>query len=818
MNEDSFTCDVCGKTLHIMSKTMHSMNCTKPRVYLSPTNPSENVKEKEIELESLEPGSSEHENDEIVPAMKEEDETWACEVCTLLNPVMILECNACLTPRSNDVNMSASANADVNVSSNLCPAQAVLTTSNGRSKRTIEVCLIRHAQSEQNVIFYEFLHMIISIFVKREWPKSPIFQTLKNFVGLLGADDDAPLASLGRRQVLDMQMILKSKKFWITEFPPDICAWSPLQRARDTLFGILGDKNWEEAFLRSESGLNNSDGHGDGHNSSGNMPKFMMLESLVEATPAEHVPIEYMRRDFHNRIKTYHNWMCKQAINKDINRIVVCGHSQYFKIMLKQKVLFRNNDVHKVKFTVEYDENTQEIIDGVWGQPELLYRTQLAPIHPFDELNGRGHGNDTDTNTQSTNHNNNNNIRRTNDGKSIRTDGVNNSSNLDPNPEIEVINDLTTSDGTNMLKQCRICQATNEEEPELAHSFIRPCKCRGSQAFVHISCLNQWRSTSENAERVCSVCQHTYQIRENALVLFIKSDKGITLITILTIIFSIVVLGVISQYISNQFTSKHKYGFDLNIWLYEIMSLYIDKNGGNEGPIKVMNRFNKKTRNNWLIFWRYCKEAKTNEHEQFFRVLNSHIPLTLLQKIKFYFYGFSRSIVRTISNKDIINKIKANTGSSSKYVLNSLDDPSQICQQVVENGIKVMEDCVPSYESTFFCNNSLSSSIDTLYLGICAMALCGFFHYIYKKINRIYIFYRQTGGFDEHELMYIASISLGIYGYWSSIGGRRVLAIFGALYLFREMVYNSIRQIIFNKASRLGETILNYEVESRPEP
>lgn len=45
--------------------------------------------------------------------------------------------------------------------------------------------------------------------------------------------------------------------------------------------------------------------------------------------------------------------------------------------------------------------------------------------------------------------------------------------------------------------------------------LIRPCKCAGSLAYVHLDCLNQWRATSETAFAQCSVCQVSYRIRKS---------------------------------------------------------------------------------------------------------------------------------------------------------------------------------------------------------------------------------------------------------------------------------------------------------------
>jgi hypothetical protein len=52
--------------------------------------------------------------------------------------------------------------------------------------------------------------------------------------------------------------------------------------------------------------------------------------------------------------------------------------------------------------------------------------------------------------------------------------------------------------------------AHQSESPSLR--LIRPCKCTGSQSFVHLECLNQWWSTSSAANCTCSVCKYKYLI------------------------------------------------------------------------------------------------------------------------------------------------------------------------------------------------------------------------------------------------------------------------------------------------------------------
>ena len=60
------------------------------------------------------------------------------------------------------------------------------------------------------------------------------------------------------------------------------------------------------------------------------------------------------------------------------------------------------------------------------------------------------------------------------------------------------------------MKQCRICLEENENISDL----ISPCKCDGTQKYVHSKCLEKWRNENVNTinyER-CQECLTDYQV------------------------------------------------------------------------------------------------------------------------------------------------------------------------------------------------------------------------------------------------------------------------------------------------------------------
>ncbi|KAJ8770574.1 hypothetical protein K2173_018065 [Erythroxylum novogranatense] len=65
---------------------------------------------------------------------------------------------------------------------------------------------------------------------------------------------------------------------------------------------------------------------------------------------------------------------------------------------------------------------------------------------------------------------------------------------------------LVTSD----QPQCRICLDNGGED------LIAPCHCRGTQMYVHRSCLDNWRSTKEGfAFAHCTECRALFILRAN---------------------------------------------------------------------------------------------------------------------------------------------------------------------------------------------------------------------------------------------------------------------------------------------------------------
>lgn len=76
-----------------------------------------------------------------------------------------------------------------------------------------------------------------------------------------------------------------------------------------------------------------------------------------------------------------------------------------------------------------------------------------------------------------------------------------------------------------MNYQCRICLETDEEE-----NLCSPCKCIGTQKYVHKECLNKFREQFYNfhVHRLyCGVCKTEYTIECESFTLSIDTDMEI---------------------------------------------------------------------------------------------------------------------------------------------------------------------------------------------------------------------------------------------------------------------------------------------------
>lgn len=103
----------------------------------------------------------------------------------------------------------------------------------------------------------------------------------------------------------------------------------------------------------------------------------------------------------------------------------------------------------------------------------------------------------------------------------------------------------TTTNHGDLTPECRIC--FDSEETELNRLF-RPCLCRGTQAYVHEECLNQWRTAAHDhsAFYQCTTCKYQYRINRIWYAHFFTNRATLV---VLTLFFISVSIGFVAYFI-----------------------------------------------------------------------------------------------------------------------------------------------------------------------------------------------------------------------------------------------------------------------------
>ncbi|KAK4507052.1 hypothetical protein PRZ48_000786 [Zasmidium cellare] len=93
-------------------------------------------------------------------------------------------------------------------------------------------------------------------------------------------------------------------------------------------------------------------------------------------------------------------------------------------------------------------------------------------------------------------------------------------------------------------------------ESEDGGRLLSPCKCKGSQRYVHEECLNAWRKADPMQKRnywECPTCRYRYHLQRLTWSSWISSTSAQLGLTLLIFITSIFVLGFIADPIINMY-------------------------------------------------------------------------------------------------------------------------------------------------------------------------------------------------------------------------------------------------------------------------
>ncbi|VUC33430.1 unnamed protein product [Clonostachys rosea] len=87
------------------------------------------------------------------------------------------------------------------------------------------------------------------------------------------------------------------------------------------------------------------------------------------------------------------------------------------------------------------------------------------------------------------------------------------------------------------------------DDPELGR-LLSPCKCKGSQKYVHEGCLNAWRLANPTATRnywQCPTCKFTYRMSRLHWAAILSSRVAQIALTLFILLVSIFILGFIAD-------------------------------------------------------------------------------------------------------------------------------------------------------------------------------------------------------------------------------------------------------------------------------
>jgi hypothetical protein len=70
----------------------------------------------------------------------------------------------------------------------------------------------------------------------------------------------------------------------------------------------------------------------------------------------------------------------------------------------------------------------------------------------------------------------------------------------------------------------------------------------GSAAYVHLSCLNRWRETSNEAHLSCSICKYAYNIKKTYIADLLMSENGAVIFTVIMLLLGIIIIGIVLHF------------------------------------------------------------------------------------------------------------------------------------------------------------------------------------------------------------------------------------------------------------------------------
>jgi len=95
--------------------------------------------------------------------------------------------------------------------------------------------------------------------------------------------------------------------------------------------------------------------------------------------------------------------------------------------------------------------------------------------------------------------------------------------------------------------------------------LISPCRCTGTQKFVHLDCLNHWRRSTHNPNALasCQTCGFRYSIVRSNLSIFVCDSRTIYGASALLLLLATLLLGFVVTTLALQ-----QFGTDPSSYIY----------------------------------------------------------------------------------------------------------------------------------------------------------------------------------------------------------------------------------------------------------
>jgi len=103
---------------------------------------------------------------------------------------------------------------------------------------------------------------------------------------------------------------------------------------------------------------------------------------------------------------------------------------------------------------------------------------------------------------------------------------------------------------------CRICLSGRDDADPSLGRFIQPCLCRGTMAFIHVGCLQRWRTTSPSPKSFyrCDQCGYRYKLRRAKIAGLAENTAILGGVTFMVFFILVIVSGFISSWLLESYS------------------------------------------------------------------------------------------------------------------------------------------------------------------------------------------------------------------------------------------------------------------------